>query len=175
MKYQDCTERAQAADAWPDATREGAPRLSDANINPLTGLATDYLNHFNEAIMLLDMAADCPDCRAEFLDWQPMGYREHFAASRFTGRDLAIAAYETADPVRRDNLDRLASTMTALLEAMRALMQSDWAPDARDTLAASAVAELKSLVTRAGALINGAADGDVLPAPQQVVDRLLKR
>jgi hypothetical protein len=28
-------------------------RLRAANINPRTGLATDYLNHFNEAIMLL--------------------------------------------------------------------------------------------------------------------------
>jgi hypothetical protein len=26
--------------------------LKAANINPKTGLATDYLNHFNEAIML---------------------------------------------------------------------------------------------------------------------------
>ena len=25
-------------------------RLADANINPRTGLATDYLNHFNEAV-----------------------------------------------------------------------------------------------------------------------------
>ncbi|HVZ50834.1 MAG TPA: hypothetical protein VG986_02635 [Pseudolabrys sp.] len=175
MKYQDCTGPAQAGDARREAARAPAPYLSDANINPETGLATDYLNHFNEAIMLLDMATSCPDCRAEFLDWQPMGYREHFAASRFAGRELAIAAYETADPALRERLDRLASTMTALLEAMRALMLSEWASDAKDTLTASAVVELKSLVTRAGALINGAADCEIPPAPQAVVDRLLKR
>jgi hypothetical protein len=28
-----------------------AAELKAANINPQTGLATDYLNHFNEAIM----------------------------------------------------------------------------------------------------------------------------
>ena len=53
MKYQDCVEAVQAADGLTGG--EEAPRLADANINPVTGLATDYLNHFNEAIMLLEM------------------------------------------------------------------------------------------------------------------------
>ena len=34
--------------------------LSDANIHPETGLATDYLNRFNEAVMLLDMLGELP-------------------------------------------------------------------------------------------------------------------
>src|SRR5450830_1066934 len=78
-----------------------AARLRAANINPRTGLATDYLNHFNEAIMLLEMLSSCPDCRDDFLGWRPMSYREHFEASRFKGRVLAIAAYDAADPSLR--------------------------------------------------------------------------
>ncbi len=73
-------------------------RLDGTNINPVTGLATDYLNHFNEAIMLLEMLPMAPDCKADFLAWRPMSYAEHFAASHFKHRDLAIAAYEVADP-----------------------------------------------------------------------------
>jgi len=38
----------------PEAEARAAELLA-ANINPRTGLATDYLNHFNEAIMLLEM------------------------------------------------------------------------------------------------------------------------
>src|SRR3954467_14695886 len=72
--------------------------LRAANINPTTGLATDYLNHFNEAIMLLEMIPDMPDCFQDFLDWKPLSYREHFTASNFKARDLAITAYEAADP-----------------------------------------------------------------------------
>ena len=69
-----------------------------ANINPRTGLATDYLNHFNEAIMLLEMIPDrCPNALRTSCSWQPLTYREHFVASNFKGRDLAIAAYESAD------------------------------------------------------------------------------
>src|SRR5450830_1377187 len=86
----------------PGPDREArAAQLRAANINPRTGLATDYMNHFNEAIMLLEMLSSCPDCRDDFLGWRPMSYREHFEASRFKGRVLAIAAYDAADPSLR--------------------------------------------------------------------------
>ena len=76
-------------------------RLRAANINPRTGLATDYLNHFNEAIMLLEMIPDMPECAEDFLGWHPLSYREHFIASNFKGRELAIEAYDAADPLTR--------------------------------------------------------------------------
>ena len=71
-----------------------AAQLRAANINPRTGLATDYLNHFNEAIMLLEMIPDMPECAEDFLGWQPLSYSEHFTASNFKARDLAIEAYD---------------------------------------------------------------------------------
>ena len=80
----------------PDAEARAAQLLA-ANINPRTGLATDYLNHFNEAIMLLEMIPDMPECAEEFLGWQPLSYREHFTASHFKARELAIEAYDSAD------------------------------------------------------------------------------
>ena len=46
-----------------------AERLEQANINPQTGLATDYLNHFNEVMMLLEMLPDMPDCAEDVLEW----------------------------------------------------------------------------------------------------------
>jgi hypothetical protein len=172
MKYQDCVEAVQGPDeeAHP-------PRLADANINPTTGLATDYLNHFNEAIMLLEMLSGCPECREDFLGWQPMSYREHFTASRFKGRDLAIAAYDAADPNLRHCLDTLAGTMTAVLEATRAAMSADMPQDTAATLAERAAAWLRPLVARAGAVINGEpdTDPDQSVTPQAVVDGLMKR
>src|SRR5664279_6206818 len=83
----------------PDEAR--AAKLRAANINPRTGLATDYLNHFNEAIMLLEMIPDMPECAEEFLAWHPLSYREHFMASHFKTRELAIEAYESAEPAIR--------------------------------------------------------------------------
>ena len=116
------------------------PRLADANINPATGLATDYLNHFNEAIMLLEMLAGCPECLEDFLAWRPMSYREHFMASHFKGRDLAIAAYDAADPKLRGCMDALTGTMCAVLETAGATMRADMPPEAASVLAERAAA-----------------------------------
>ncbi len=170
MKYQDCAETVQADEDG------GFPAgLADANINPLTGLATDYLNHFNEAIMLLEMLSSCPDCIDDFLGWRPMSYREHFAASHFKGRDIAIAAYDAADPALRGSLDALADTMTAVLEATRAGMRAGMPPKAAGVLAERAAASLRPLVARAGALINGEESVSQPIVPQAVVDGLMKR
>src|SRR5437763_10678012 len=84
-----------------------AAKLRAANINPRTGLATDYLNHFNEAIMLLEMIPDMPECAEDFLTWSPLSYCEHFMASNFRARDLAIEAYDTADATIRAEFDNV--------------------------------------------------------------------
>src|ERR1700750_3489684 len=95
----------------PEAEARAA-QLRAANINPRTGLATDYLNHFNEAIMLLEMIPDIPECAEDFLAWSPLSYAEHFTASNFKARDLAIEAYEKAEPSVRTQFDHIAHTMT---------------------------------------------------------------
>jgi hypothetical protein len=154
-----------------------AALLAQANINPATGVATDYLNHFNEAVMLLEMLSACPDCAEDFLAWQPMSYREHFAASRFKDRALAITAYDVADPAVRHCLETLADTMTAVLEATRATMHADLPVEATAILAERSAAWLKPLVARAGAVINGetSAGDERTNMPQAAVDQLMKR
>lgn len=129
--------------------------LSAANINPRTGLATDYLNHFNEAIMLLELIPDMPDCYELFLEWQPLSYAEHFIKSNFKGRDLAIAAYEAARPAIRSDFDTLVAKMTQILttvgEAMRTVQQDA----TRAKLAEQAAAWVKPMIGTAGGIING--------------------
>jgi hypothetical protein len=70
--------------------------LVAANINPLTGLATDYLNHYNEVAMMIASLEDMPDMAEAVLEWRPMGYAAHFRVTNFSDRDLAIAAYDAA-------------------------------------------------------------------------------
>ncbi len=130
-------------------------RLKAANINPETGLATDYLNHFNEAIMLLDLLPHTPECIVELIGWEPLSYQEHFAASHFKDKELAIAAYAAAEPSARGRLDELADTMNALLVATCEAFQRRSSLQAANALAAETAARLKPLVARAGAVING--------------------
>src|SRR4051794_29118220 len=132
-----------------------AAQLRAANINPRTGLATDYLNHFNEAIMLLEMIPDMPDCAEDFLTWRPLSYREHFAASNFRARELAIAAYDSADPSIRGEFDSLTGAMTSILTAVGSAMRQARQDKTRATLAEQATGWVKPLVTLAGGIING--------------------
>jgi hypothetical protein len=138
-----------------------AARLRAANINPRTGLATDYLNHFNEAIMLLEMIPDMPECAEDFLGWQPLSYCEHFTASNFRARDLAIEAYDSADQTIRAEFDNLTSAMTSILTAVGDAMRQARQDKTRATLAEQATGWVKPLVMLAGGVINGSTEADV--------------
>ena len=135
--------------------------LRAANINPRTGLATDYLNHFNEAVMLLEMIPDIPECAEDFLAWTPLSYAEHFTATNFKARDLVIEAYEQADRDIRTRFDHLTKTMTDILLAVGAAMREATQDTTKAKLAEEAIGWLKPLVAAAGGVINGGYEADV--------------
>ncbi len=147
--------------ACPDPDEARAAVLKAANINPRTGLATDYLNHFNEAIMLLEMIPDIPECSEDFLAWCPLSYCEHFMASNFKARDLAISTYEFADPDIRAEFEQITDTMTSILTAVGTGMREANQDKTRARLAEQAIGWLKPLVSAAGGVINGGLEADV--------------
>jgi len=153
-------------------------QLAEANINAITGLATDYLNHFNEAIMVLELIPSMPACIEDLMDWNVTTYREHFLATHQKHRDVVLAAYETADPQAREQLEQVVENMNAILTATRDALRLDLTTTVAGALARDAAGMLKPLVARAGAVINGLkVDGD-LPltgVPQAAVDALMRR
>jgi hypothetical protein len=88
----------------PAASAFDPTRLAAANINPVTRLATGYLNHFNEPIVLLEMLPGVPDFAADILAWRRLSYHDCFMTSHFKERELALAADAVADPAARDAL-----------------------------------------------------------------------
>lgn len=141
--------------------RARAALLRAANINPRTRLATDYLNHFNEAIMLLEMVPDMPEMVEDFLAWHPLSYAEHFHATNFKARDLVCDAYEAADPDIRAQFDHLTDSMNSILIAVGAAMREAQQDKTRATLAVQASQWVKPLIAAAGGIINGGAEADV--------------
>ncbi len=141
----------------PPAEREllNPEALAAANINPRTGLATDYLNHFNEAIMLLEMIPDMPDCFELFLEWEPRTYDEHFRASNFKSKELAIAAYHAAELSVRSEFETVVATMTSIILAVGAAMREATQDQTRAKLASQATDWIKPLISIAGGVING--------------------
>jgi hypothetical protein len=151
-------------------------RLAEANVNPATGLASDYLNHFNEAIMLLELLSAMPDCIDDLIEWEPMSYREHFLTSSQKHRELVLAAYGSAEPEARRQLDDIVDAMNAILLATRGALELNISPEVLTALAREAASNLKPMVARAGAVINGLTLSNTSAgAPQAAVDALLER
>jgi hypothetical protein len=80
--------------------------IPGTNINESTLLASDYLNHFHELVMLFEAISTEPEGFAhDLLCWRPLTYEEHFAESGFRDKNLAIAAYRRAPPRIRARFD----------------------------------------------------------------------
>lgn len=148
-----------------------AEALTRANVNPDTGLATDYLNHFNEAVMLIEMAADMPDLAEDILAWRPCAYEEHFERTAYTGKDVAVAAWRAAPRPVRAHFETLITALDgALARAQEAVRAGDF-----DAAGQIATDEVEPLLAAARGCVNGrieSEDVDDRSAAQAGVDAL---
>lgn len=136
-------------------------KLKGTNINEQTLLATDYLNHLNEPIMLFEMVADVPDLLDELAAWEPKSYVEHFADSSFTDKDLAIEAYAIAPAIYKgafdETIDNAKRCIQTAIDAMSTLCEQNRTDELR--IVATEVSEiLGSLIGKASSIINGEVD-----------------
>lgn len=126
--------------------------LKAANINPNTGLATDYLNHYNEVAMMIATLDDMPEMREPVLEWRPVGYATHFRMTGFRDRDLAVEAYENVPPDVKARFFEARRQVELVILEVQDLMQV--APEASSQLAARAP-EIFAAIARLGGIING--------------------
>jgi hypothetical protein len=146
---------AQEAGGSPDAPRKTEPR---PNLDGGTFLATDYLNHFNEVIMLLELVRTLPGSLDELLAWEPYGYVEHFQRSNFSARHAVLDAYRTAPAIVRESFDGIVADMIAIVRLIQAALRTESRPEVQARLAVSAAERLKPLVVAAAAVIHGRMD-----------------
>lgn len=133
-------------------------RLRGTNINPETYLATDYLNHFAEVVMLLEMLPSMPECLGDIRSWAPKSYEEHFQDSVFSDRDLAVQAYQEADPAVRRPFDTVIAELHAILpagieEAAGLIAAGETAR--LEAAVAGLLEQVRTRLDRASALIHG--------------------
>lgn len=161
-----------------DPGADAAPSTSGLNgpqINPSTGLSTDYLNHFAEAVMALEMAGSVPECLDELRAWKPKSYAAHFAGSRFSNRDAIVAAYLAADPAIRASLDRMSELLNALVVSSRDLACRHTDAAEIEAIACRGLARLRPLIARTAAVINGTAAEENRQGPQAEIDAMFAR
>lgn len=151
-------EKAAADGGESTHARTLARLVRGTNINETTFLATDYLNHFNEVIMLLDMIPEMPDCLEDAKQWRPRSYAAHFQESCFRDKDLAIFAYENAPPRFRAPFDSAVETMNGLVEDGLSQIEAALAggdPERVRPVVESVCDSLRRFVDLASAIIHG--------------------
>lgn len=144
------------------------------NINETSLLATDYLNHFNEVVMLLELIPDMPDMFEDVEAWQPASYAEHFAASVFSDKDLAIWAYENAPKEYIEAFETsIAAADQKILDAVaeiKALLETASDEELRNTVL-SLLTDIKAILDQISAIINGT----LVRLDQQQIDVVFQR
>lgn len=144
-----------------------------------TGLSNDYLNHYSEALMLIELAADDPEIAADLTLWEPISYEAYFGNSLLRRAPRALAAYEALPVERRARFQEITGAMDELaLAAIRAL-RPPCGSQAAARVAGETGPALRRLVDRAAAFLNSggedlACNGEVEEA-QRVIDRLIER
>jgi hypothetical protein len=129
-----------------------------ANVNPATGLATDYLNLFNEAIMLFEMGLDMPDMAEELADWKKHSYIEHFEKSGFEMKDVVISAYHHAPAELRCDFDDVCERALSVFDSsINILMSSNLEDDAARADLTERLRDMKALVIEMDSHIHGRA------------------
>ncbi len=145
-------------DTQPRLTKTYRLLVRGTNINETSLLATDYLNHFNEVVMLLELVPDMPEMLEEVEQWEPATYIEHFAASGFSDKELAIWAYENAPREYIDAFEDLVAaaneqifSATDLLKKLNGTVPAD----AFQHQTMAKVREIKATLEQISGVING--------------------
>ena len=130
------------------------------NINESTLIASDYLNHFHELVMLLEAIGTEPkEFADDLMSWRPLTYEEHFSESGFRDKNLAIAAYRRAPPRIRARFDEAVARLhsEALTIVGEVAGQLGSGKGRLDKTCEHAAQRLRVLIDEANAIANGEA------------------
>jgi hypothetical protein len=120
-------------------------------------LASDYLNHFNQIVMIIEVLEQQPDLAEEIRQWRPLSFIEHFESARRARGGRFLYAGGALHPVAR----RAFNAVVAGLESLAKEAIKICGPDPLDAAQIEACAKvgvaMRSLLERAMALVEPAA------------------
>jgi len=157
--------RENLAKAFKNSMMEHLRAHTDGtNVNPTTLLTNDYLNHFNEIIMLLEILPSAPSQFASTLaEWEHESYEEHFEHSGFRDKELAIAGYRHApEEVRRafdSSVADMEQEMVMLLQQVQKKID-DGDTEGLSQLCMESTPRLQDLIQITAGIVNGSVSGD---------------
>ena len=133
-------------------------KVQGTNINDLTLLATDYLNHFNEVVMTIDMVPDMPELLEDAHAWKPKTYQDHFRDSSVADKDLAVEVYAHVPPRFKEPFETTVAQVNDLILSTVDILVADSVAGNADMLRENASLRsrmIQKLLDTAGAIIHG--------------------
>ncbi|MEA2858009.1 MAG: hypothetical protein QOC72_48 [Methylobacteriaceae bacterium] len=151
---------------------------ASALVNPASGLANDYLNLFNEIVMLIEQLPSMPELIDDIFAWRPTSYQDYFTRSILPGRGSALEAYAAlSQTFRRDfealvgELDRMAVGAIAAIRRHHKT-KGNTEPYTLAGLCTRSGEKMREVLDRATKLVNyGPSDGG--ETAQAVADRVM--
>ncbi len=162
--------------------KEAQALLSKASnlVNQSSGIANDFLNQYNEVLLLVEnLHVLIPDMVEDLLAWKPKTYREYFSYSPLPGGALAIEIYYCLDPSFRKKFEAQIAKMNKLAYKAIAVISEQTRDtgelNAEDTalFCRQISKKLRAEIERSNMLIN---HGLRAPSetPQALADRLMR-
>lgn len=147
-------------------------RATGTNVNEQTLLATDYLNHFNEVVMTLEMLADMPELLEEAKEWAPKPYKDHFRDSTIADKELAIDAYDHAPPKFKEPFEQNIAKINKLITTSVERLENDIQSGDMDLVRANAKA-LSQVIQRLMDMCSANIHGSGTTMDQSEIDNLI--
>jgi hypothetical protein len=150
-----------------------------ALVNPASGIANDYLNHFNEILLLIEnLPALLPEMIDEILAWKPVSYRQYFENSPLPGSAKTLEIYDTLDEDFRIDFESMIEILDKIILESIAVISHARRPDG--TLEPDEVSEvcehlsarLRQVLDRTADLVNHGY-APPLERAQNMADRIL--
>ncbi len=139
-------------------------RRAEALVNPASGLANDYLNLFNEIVMLVEQLPTMPELIDDIQRWRPVSYRDYFMRSVLPGRRSAITAYDQLDAQFRRDFESIVAELdaraTGTVAAVRKHVRNhgEGEPIALAALCERAGCTIRATLDKATSLVNHGVD-----------------
>ena len=142
------------------------------NINEKTLLATDYTNHFNEIIMLIEMLPDMPDMLEDCKAWQPKSYQQHFRDVDFPDQNVVIEAYQNIPTLFRQRFENTVAQLNAII--LTGLKEIEKAINANEEPLIKLKCNLvHNAAEKLSVVLNGLIHGNSMTLAQSEVDDLI--
>ncbi len=106
-----------------DIDKEALDARAACLINPASGIANDYLNIFNEILLLIEnMPVLLPEMIADLKQWKSVGYREYFEKSPLPGSKMALEVYDKIDPDFKSQFEQQIEKVSVIANESRDLV-----------------------------------------------------